>query len=68
MTVTFGMVWQVYGKVEIDIPDEYKGKSEKEIQNYIRDNWDKVPLPEGDYVEGSDEPDFECFEIEEEEA
>ena len=47
MTVTFGMVWQVYGKVEIDIPDEYKGKSEKEIQNYIRDNWDKVPLPEG---------------------
>ena len=63
MNVYFGMYYQVYGTVGFELPDEYKDATDEEIQNYIRMHWDEVPLPSGDYVPGSDEPDFENFKV-----
>ena len=64
MKVYFGMYYQVYGTVGFDVPDELKDATDEEIQGYIRKHWDEVPLPSGDYVPDSDEPDFENFEVE----
>ena len=33
----------------------------------IKEHWDEVPLPDGDYVPESDTPDFDNFEVEEDE-
>lgn len=63
MKVYFGVYYQAYGTVAFDVPDELKDATNEEIQDYIEKHWDKVPLPAGDYVPGSDEPDFENFEI-----
>ena len=67
MIVYFGVSYEMYGTVGMEIPDEYKNKSDKEIQKYINDHWDEAPLPEGEYVPESDKPDFDNFEIEEDE-
>ena len=61
MKVSFGMYWQSYGRQILEIPDEYCHNPE----DYIRDHWDDVPLPEGDYVMGSDELDYDSICIEE---
>ena len=63
MKVTFGMYWQVYGSKELEIPDSFRNKTDEEIQKFIMENWDDIALPKGDYVPGSDEPDFENFNI-----
>ena len=60
MKVSFGMYWQAYGRQVIEVPDEYIHNPE----DYIKDHWDEIPLPEGDYVMGSDELDEESIEIE----
>ena len=67
MMVYFGVSYEVYGTVGMEIPDDYKNKSDEEIQAYIQEHWDEVPLPDGDYVPESDKPDFDNFEIEEDE-
>ena len=65
MMVYFGVSYEVYGTVGMEIPDDYKNKSDEEIQAYIKEHWDEVPLPDGDYVSESDKPDFDNFKIEE---
>lgn len=67
MNVTVGMVWMNIGKVSVEIPDEFKDASDEEIQDYVRQIWDDIPLPQdGSYITGSDEPDFDyAFEREE---
>ena len=65
MKVTFGMYWQVYGSKELEIPNSFRNKTDKEIQEFIMENWDTISLPEGEYIPDSDKPDFENFDIEE---
>ena len=59
-TVSFGMFWQVYGRQEIELPDDVNATDEDAVKAYIRSVWPEVPLPIGDYVDGSDELDEEC--------
>lgn len=59
MKVSFGMYWQSYGRQEIEIPE----MQPEDIINYIKDRWSEIPLPEGDYVMGSDELDEESLEF-----
>ena len=66
MKVYFGMYYQAYGLAAFEVPDSLKNEDEETIREYIKDHWDEVPLPNGEYVPGSDEPDFDNFEIDEE--
>lgn len=61
--VRFGMFWQCYGYQEIELPDDIDVNDEEAVKEYIEENWTNIPLPEGDYVSGSDEPDFEFMYI-----
>ena len=57
-TVTFGMVWQVSGKQTINLPDDIDTTDEEAVKNYIKEQWDNIPLPtESDYIPESDEFD-----------
>lgn len=60
--VKFGMFWQCYGYQDIELPDYIDVNDEDAVKNYLESNWDNIPLPEGEYVSGSDEPDFEFLE------
>ena len=48
---SFVMYWQVYGTQTVNVPINL---SEKEALEYVKNHWDEIPLPEGDYVYGSD--------------
>jgi len=56
-----GTFWQVYGSQVIELPDEITTRDE--AIDWIRDNFDDIPLPEGSYVTGSDELDEESIEF-----
>lgn len=59
MKVSFGMLWQTYGRQTLEVPEmPYENVSE-----YLKEHWDEIPLPEGDYIGGSDELDEESIEI-----
>ena len=60
MKVSFGTYWQAYGRQTIEIPDDTE-----DIIEYLKDIWGEIPLPEGEYVSGSDELDEESIVIEE---
>jgi hypothetical protein len=61
--VTFGMYYEVYGTVTIDVPDDI---NEDNVEEYLRENWDDLPLPTGaEYVQCSDELDTENIQFEE---
>ena len=45
------MYWQVYGTQTVNVPIHL---NEKEALEYVKNHWDEIPLPEGDYVCGSD--------------
>lgn len=60
MLVEFGMAWSCYGHQQYEVPD---GLTAEEAQEYLRQHWDAIPLPDGEYVASSDEPDFEHFKI-----
>ena len=51
---SFVMYWQVYGTQTVNVPINL---NEKEALEYVKKHWDEIPLPEGDYVSGSDEID-----------
>lgn len=52
------MVWMVAGQQSIDLPDGLDPNDIIAVRNYIKENWDNIPLPtEGDYISGSDELD-----------
>lgn len=61
--VKFGMVWSVYGHQEIELPDEIDVSNEAEVKKYIESKWSDIPLPKGEYIEGSDVLDEEYIEI-----
>ena len=58
-TVNFGVYWMAYGRQTIELPDDVSDDPD-EITDYIRSVWDEVPLPEGEYVDGSDELDIDA--------
>ena len=62
-TVTFAMSWTEYGIQSIEIPDDIDTSDIETVKEYIKDNWDDIPLPHGNYISGSDELD-EDFPIE----
>ena len=54
---TFGIAWEEYGHATVEVPDDYTLEQAKE---YVLEHWNEIPLPtKHDYVEESDEPDFE---------
>lgn len=59
----FGMVWQCYGYQYIDLPDDIDIEDKASVIGYLRSKWDDIPLPEGDYISGSDELDEEFVEV-----
>ena len=52
--VTFGMIWQCYGRQTVEIPDDIVVNDEDDIRGYLESIWKSIPLPDGDYVEDSD--------------
>ena len=56
-TVSFGMFWQEYGHCTVILPDEIDESDGKAVLDFIKNNWDDFPLPQGEYVMGSDELD-----------
>ena len=56
-TVMFGMWYEVYGNVIVEVPDDI---NEDNVVEYLRAHWDEYPLPTGvEYVHCSDELDTE---------
>lgn len=52
------MVWTVTGQQSIDLPDGLDPNDIAAVRDYIKKNWDNIPLPtESDYIPGSDELD-----------
>lgn len=52
------MIWMVTGQQSIDLPDGLDPNDIAAVRDYIKKNWDNIPLPtEGDYIPGSDELD-----------
>lgn len=61
-TVTIGMLWQEFGKKEVDLPDtiDVTGpNARKEIMDYLNQIKDTITLPEGEYL-----PDSDVFDTE----
>lgn len=59
----FGHSWQVYGNNSTEVPDHF---TIEEAKKYVQDHWDDIPLAsDANYVTGSDEPDFENCDFEE---
>lgn len=52
--VKFGIIWSVYGKQTVDLPDDIDKNNIEAVKKYIQSIWADVPLPEGDYISGSD--------------
>lgn len=64
--VSFGMIWSVYGTQEVELPEDIDTSNESEIKKYVESTWDDIPLPEGEYISGSDVLDEDNgFEVEE---
>lgn len=54
--VEFGMIWRMYGKQTMEVPDEIT--TIQQVRDYLRAHWDEIPLPnDGDYDPDSDELD-----------
>ena len=62
-TVTFGMYWQEYGWQTIALPDDIDETDMNAVKCYIESNWNDIPLPQGSYVQCSDELDTEYIEV-----
>ena len=62
-TFHFGQLWQVYGTNSMEVPIDCTLET---AMDYVRENWGKVSLPSGEYVQDSDEPDFEACYFEKE--
>ena len=53
----FGQYWQVYGINSIEVPDNF---TVEQAVAFVKENWADVGLADSaDYVQDSDEPDFE---------
>ena len=62
-TVTFGMYYEVYGNVTVEVPDDI---TEDNVEEYLREHWDEYPLPTNtSYIHCSDELDTESIRFEE---
>ena len=61
--VRFGMCWQCYGHQDIELPDDIDTNDIDAVKEYLEKNWEDIPLPEGDYVSGSDELDCEFIDV-----
>ena len=57
----FGMAWQCYAKQSVEVPEDF---TQEQAEQYVQEHWSEIKLPNnGEYVEGSDEPDFEDSEF-----
>ena len=62
-SVQFGIIWQSYGTVSVELPDDVDHKDLDAVRQYVLDQWDEIPLPSGEYISGSDELDEESLSI-----
>lgn len=60
--VRIGMYWQVYGTQIVNLPDDIDIGDHDAVVNWVCENFDDIPLPDGDYVYGSDGFDEESIE------
>jgi hypothetical protein len=42
---TFGMYWQNFGTVTIDLPDNVDASDIDAVEDYIDDHLDEIPIP-----------------------
>ncbi len=63
--VSFGVVWQMYGRQTIELPDTVNADDKQAVREYIESIWDDLPLPSGEYLMESDELDPDSIVIEE---
>lgn len=64
--VKFGMEWKCYGHQEVELPDNVDPNDSEAIAEYLKSIWNSIPVPEGEYVSGSDTLDPEYLEVIEE--
>ena len=48
--VKFGMIWSVYGKQTVDLPDNINPDDLDAVKDYLETIWADIPLPEGEYI------------------
>ena len=61
--VRFGMYWESYGHQDIELPDGIDENDHEAVCDYIRNNWNDIPIPSGEYVMGSDDFEPETIEV-----
>ena len=52
----------MYGRQSVRVPKSF---TEEQAQKFVLEHWNELPLAEGNYLEDSDEPDFEDAGFEE---
>ena len=53
----FGVTWQYYGTQAVEVPEDF---TQEQAEQYVQEHWWEIDLPDnGEYVDNSDEPDFE---------
>lgn len=61
--VQFGVTYMAYGAQIIDLPDDIDANDESAVINYVESVFPDLPLPVGDYVNNSDELDYDSIEV-----
>ena len=61
--VQFGVSYMAYGTQIIDLPDDIDENDIEAVICYVEKVFPDLPLPVGDYVNGSDELDYESVEV-----
>ena len=57
----FGHYWQVYATNSVDVPADF---TIEQAIKHVKEIWKDIGLPSGsDYVQDSDEPDFDCCDF-----
>lgn len=61
--VQFGVTYMAYGTQIIDLPDDIDENDMDAVINYVESIFPDLPLPVGDYVNSSDELDYDSIEV-----
>jgi len=64
--VQFGVTYMAYGTQIIDLPDDIDANDIDAVINYVESVFPDLPLPVGDFVNDSDELDYDSIEVVEE--
>lgn len=56
----YDVIFKCWGTQSVEVPIDF---TQEQAEQYVREHWDEMPIPTGEYIPNSDEPDFENSEF-----